>query len=289
MLNAVRDNPERVEFVGYNTQRVRYLRLHHRRLLRRHRRRAGGDQLRDRERVRSAQRASRSGGYLLFTFLGGATFFFGPIIGAVLLVLASVLLSELTKAWLLYLGLVFLFMVMYAPGGIASLIMMNLRVAKFGRFKRCSGRSTPALLLAGAAGGGRCRSADRDGLSPPAERGARPGSSSSSGVHARSPRVRTSWLGAAAVLLVWAWSLLEFVRRALRRGCGRRRQEEIEAEHQAAGAGDERADLRAGTERPAQELRQDRDHPRRRPRGRTRASASPSSARTAPASRRCST
>ena len=25
MLNAVRDNPERVEFVGYDTQRVRYL------------------------------------------------------------------------------------------------------------------------------------------------------------------------------------------------------------------------------------------------------------------------
>jgi branched-chain amino acid transport system permease protein len=71
----------------------------------------------------------------LFTFLGGATFFFGPIIGAILMVLAFVLLSELTKAWLLYLGLVFLFMVMYAPGGIASLIMMNLRVAAFGRLK----------------------------------------------------------------------------------------------------------------------------------------------------------
>jgi branched-chain amino acid transport system permease protein len=42
----------------------------------------------------------------------------------------------LTKAWLLYLGLVFLFMVMYAPGGIASLIMMNLRVAKFGRLRQ---------------------------------------------------------------------------------------------------------------------------------------------------------
>jgi branched-chain amino acid transport system permease protein len=35
----------------------------------------------------------------------------------------------------LYLGLVFLFMVMYAPGGIASLIMMNMRVAAFGRLK----------------------------------------------------------------------------------------------------------------------------------------------------------
>ena len=79
--------------------------------------------------------AARSGAYLLFVFLGGATFFFGPIIGAVLMVIALVLLSELTKAWLLYLGLVFLFMVMYAPGGIASLIMMNLRVAAFGKLR----------------------------------------------------------------------------------------------------------------------------------------------------------
>jgi branched-chain amino acid transport system permease protein len=72
----------------------------------------------------------------LFTFLGGATFFFGPIIGGILMVLAFVLLSELTKAWLLYLGLIFLFMVMYAPGGISSLIMMNLRLAAFGRLKQ---------------------------------------------------------------------------------------------------------------------------------------------------------
>jgi branched-chain amino acid transport system permease protein len=77
----------------------------------------------------------RSGSLLLFTFLGGATFFFGPIIGAGLLVLALMLLSELTMAWLLYVGLVFLVMVMYAPGGIASLIMMNLRVASFGKLR----------------------------------------------------------------------------------------------------------------------------------------------------------
>ena len=92
--------------------------------------------------------ALRSGGYLLFTFLGGATFFFGPIIGAVLMVLAGVLLSELTQAWLLYLGLIFLFMVMYAPGGIASLIMMNLRVAAFGKLGRLW---TSYLALAGTA------------------------------------------------------------------------------------------------------------------------------------------
>jgi branched-chain amino acid transport system permease protein len=68
--------------------------------------------------------------------LGGATFFFGPIIGAVLMVLAFVLFSEFTKAWLLYLGLIFLFMVMYAPGGVASLIMMNLRLAMYGFLRR---------------------------------------------------------------------------------------------------------------------------------------------------------
>lgn len=134
ILNAVRDNPERVEFIGYSTQRVRYLAFIISGFF------AGiagglGSILFE---IVTAEvvGATRSGGYLLFTFLGGATFFFGPIIGGVLLVLASVLLSEITKAWLLYLGLIFLFMVVYAPGGIASLIMMNLRVASFGLLRR---------------------------------------------------------------------------------------------------------------------------------------------------------
>jgi branched-chain amino acid transport system permease protein len=135
MLNAVRDNPERVEFIGYNTQWVRYLGF----IIAGFFAGIGGALAAiNFEIVGAADSLSsvRSGGYLLFTFLGGATFFFGPIIGAVLLVLASVLLSELTKAWLLYLGLTFLLMVMYAPGGIASLIMMNLRMMRFGKFGR---------------------------------------------------------------------------------------------------------------------------------------------------------
>ena len=71
------------------------------------------------------------------------------------MVLAFVLLSEITKAWLLYLGLVFLFMVVYAPGGLAGLIMMNLRIAKTGALKRLlpsyAGLAVAmALMLAGA-------------------------------------------------------------------------------------------------------------------------------------------
>ncbi|GLS14528.1 branched-chain amino acid ABC transporter permease [Hydrogenophaga electricum] len=133
ILNAVRDNPERVEFIGYNTQMVRYLAF----MIAGFFAGIAGGLASINFEIVTAEVVGpvRSGGYLLFTFLGGATFFFGPIIGGVLMVLASVLLSELTKAWLLYLGLVFLFMVMYAPGGIASLIMMNLRVASFGRLR----------------------------------------------------------------------------------------------------------------------------------------------------------
>lgn len=133
MLNAVRDNPERVEFIGYNPQRIRYTAF----IIAGFFAGISGGLAALNFEIVTAEvvGAGRSGAYLLFTFLGGATFFFGPIIGAVLMVLAFVLLSELTKAWLLYLGLTFLFMVMYAPGGIASLIMMNLRVAKFGKLK----------------------------------------------------------------------------------------------------------------------------------------------------------
>ncbi|MES2583842.1 MAG: branched-chain amino acid ABC transporter permease [Pseudomonadota bacterium] len=133
MLNAVRDNPERVEFVGYNTQRIRYTAFIIAGFFAGI---SGGLGALNFEIVTAeVVHAARSGAYLLFTFLGGATFFFGPIIGAVLMVLAFVLFSEFTQAWLLYLGLIFLFMVMYAPGGIASLIMMNLRVAMYGKLR----------------------------------------------------------------------------------------------------------------------------------------------------------
>ena len=154
MLNAVRDNPERVEFVGYDTQKVRWLAFMISAFFAGI---AGGLAALNFEIVTSeVVSGGKSGAYLLFTFLGGATFFFGPIIGAVLMVLALVLLSEFTKAWLLYLGLVFLFMVMYAPGGIASLVMMNMRVAAFGRLRELwvgylALAATALAALAGAA------------------------------------------------------------------------------------------------------------------------------------------
>ena len=152
MLNAVRDNPERVEFVGYDTQKVRYFAF----IIAGFFAGISGGLGAVSFEIVTAEvvGAARSGGYLLFTFLGGATFFFGPIIGGILMVLAFVLLSEFTQAWLLYLGLIFLLMVMYAPGGIASLIMMNVRVAAFGRLRGLLGSYalltvTGLVMLAG--------------------------------------------------------------------------------------------------------------------------------------------
>jgi branched-chain amino acid transport system permease protein len=133
MANAVRDNPERAEFVGYDARKVRYLMMMASCFFAGV---AGGLAAVNFEAITAeGVSAIRSGGYLLFTFLGGALFFFGPMLGAILLVFATVVLSEWTKAWQLYIGVVFLLMVMYAPGGLSSLIMMNLRVAKYGKLK----------------------------------------------------------------------------------------------------------------------------------------------------------
>jgi len=224
MLNAVRDNPERVEFIGYNTQRVRYLGF----IIAGFFAGIGGALASiNFEIVNASDSLSgvRSGGYLLFTFLGGATFFFGPMIGAVLLVLASVLLSELTKAWLLYLGLVFLFMVMYAPGGVASLIMMNLRVAKFGKFNRFWGLyggliATGAIVVVAAA-------ALVEMIYHIQLNSALGSKLTFMGIELDTATA-TSWIGAAAVLAIGV-ALVEVVRRRFARVWGRA-QEEIEAE-----------------------------------------------------------
>lgn len=134
MVNAVRDNPERVEFIGYNTQWVRYLTL----ILSAFFAGISGALGAINFEIVSAENVSaiRSGAVLLFVFIGGIGFFFGPLLGAVVGVFFSVMLSDYTPAWQLYLGLFFILLVRYAPAGLASLILMLLRVASFGHFGR---------------------------------------------------------------------------------------------------------------------------------------------------------
>ena len=152
LSNAVRDNPERVEFIGYDAQWVRYLTLIASAFFAGI---AGGLSAVNYEIV-SAENVSalRSGAVLLFTFIGGIGFFCGPMIGAVIGVLLTVLLSDFSRAWQLYLGVFFIVIVMYAPGGMAMILMQNVRLVKFGKFGKvfpsmCALVAAGALALAG--------------------------------------------------------------------------------------------------------------------------------------------
>jgi branched-chain amino acid transport system permease protein len=146
MANAVRDNPERAEFVGYDTQKVRWLTL----IISAFFAGVAGALGCINFEIVTAENVSavRSGGVLLAAFIGGVGFFFGPIIGACLFIYFVVALSDHTKAWLLYLGMFFMLMVMFAPGGIASLIMMQLPVIARKRFREL----VPHYARTGAAG-----------------------------------------------------------------------------------------------------------------------------------------
>jgi branched-chain amino acid transport system permease protein len=119
IANAVRDNPERAEFVGYSARQVRWLMLMASAFFAGI---AGGLAALNFEIV-SAENvgALRSGEMLLATFIGGAGYFHGPILGAVIFVLFAVGLSQWTKAWQLYLGVFFVVLVLKAPGGLADL------------------------------------------------------------------------------------------------------------------------------------------------------------------------
>lgn len=134
MMNAVRDNPQRAAFVGYNPQKVRYLTLIAAAFF------AGisGGLSAINFEIVSAENLSvvRSGIILLFTYIGGIGYFFGPVIGAAVGVFFSGFLSGYTKAWQLYLGCFFILTVMFVPGGLARLIDVHWHMLKAGKLGR---------------------------------------------------------------------------------------------------------------------------------------------------------
>lgn len=128
MCNAVRDNPERAQFVGYNTQRVRWLAFS---LSAFFSGIAGGLHAINFEHVGFETVGAAQSGFVLFmVFIGGASHFLGPILGAILVTILTGTLGDVTEAWPLYLGAFFIIMVMYAPGGLAGLIMFHEQIWK---------------------------------------------------------------------------------------------------------------------------------------------------------------
>src|SRR5205823_9516234 len=79
--------------------------------------------------------AAKSANALLAVYIGGAGGFFGPILGTIVVVLLQSGVSLLSNAWLLYVGVLFIVMVMYAPGGLIGLIYMHVPIWRAGRLR----------------------------------------------------------------------------------------------------------------------------------------------------------
>jgi branched-chain amino acid transport system permease protein len=145
MANAVRDNPERARFVGYSPTRVRYAMF----CLASFFAGIAGALGTINYEIVTAENLGliASGNVLVMTFVGGIGHFFGPVIGAVLVSFLQSALSSYTQAWLLYFGLFFVLMVLFAPGGIASLLAVHAAPLRHGVWPRL----VPGYLAAGAA------------------------------------------------------------------------------------------------------------------------------------------
>jgi len=142
MCNAVRDNPERVQFVGYNPHTVRYLAFCFAGFFAGI---AGALAAINFEIANSAYLGAAQSGTVLFAaYIGGIGFFIGPIVGAIFVTFLSLGLSDLTQVWQLYFGLIFMVVVLFAPGGITGLLMMHRPLIRAGTLLKV----LPSYLIA---------------------------------------------------------------------------------------------------------------------------------------------
>jgi len=120
LANAVRDNPVRAAAIGCYPRRVRYgvvvMSAFFAGI-------AGTLALINVELVSTESVGMmRSGAVLIATVIGGTAAFFGPVAGAVVLTFFSVAVASVTRAWLFYLGLFFIVIVMMSPDGLAGFV-----------------------------------------------------------------------------------------------------------------------------------------------------------------------
>lgn len=131
IANAVRDNEERAEFLGYSQRNVRWISFCASGFF------AGiaGALFAINFEILTEENLNltTSGSILLVTFLGGVGFFIGPIIGAIVFTLLQTVLGLYTEIWALYLGILFVATVMFFPGGLAGLLAIHVLPWKLGR------------------------------------------------------------------------------------------------------------------------------------------------------------
>ena len=127
MCNAVRDNPERVEFVGYSPRVLRLIAFCFAAFFAGI---AGGLAAINFEIMNSEQLGAQQSSLALFmAYIGGVSSFTGPIVGAVIVTYLQITLSDVSSVWLLYFGLMFIGVVLYAHDGVVGWVNMHRQAA----------------------------------------------------------------------------------------------------------------------------------------------------------------
>jgi branched-chain amino acid transport system permease protein len=131
MANATRDNFERAQFIGYDPRMVRFIQF----ALSGFFAGIGGGLYAITYEIVTfdALAAPLSANALLMAYIGGTSVFGGPILGAILITLLQSGVSLLSNSWLVYVGVMFIAMVIFAPTGLAGLIKAHGPIKQAGR------------------------------------------------------------------------------------------------------------------------------------------------------------
>jgi branched-chain amino acid transport system permease protein len=134
MANACRDNFERAQFMGYDPRIVRFLQF----CLAGFFAGIGGGLYAITYEIVTfdAVAAPLSANALLMAYIGGNMVFAGPILGAVLITLLQSGVSLMSNSWLIYVGVLFIAMVTFAPAGLTGIIMAHAPIWRAGRISR---------------------------------------------------------------------------------------------------------------------------------------------------------
>jgi branched-chain amino acid transport system permease protein len=69
---------------------------------------------------------SKSGEPLLMTLLGGSDVFVGPIVGVIIFFVLKHFITYFTPYWMIYLGTILVFLVIFFPGGVGGFLKYRL-------------------------------------------------------------------------------------------------------------------------------------------------------------------
>ncbi|MGG4605225.1 branched-chain amino acid ABC transporter permease [Paenalcaligenes sp. Me131] len=120
LCNGLRENTNRLRFLGYNVHRLRVMVFT---ISATFAGLAGGLQAMHNEAANYVLfDMTLSTQAVLFSYIGGIASFFGPALGAAVMSFFGYAVSDLTRSWLLYQGIIFVLVMMFLPAGLFSIL-----------------------------------------------------------------------------------------------------------------------------------------------------------------------